>query len=742
MALDVYTSCPCGSHKKLKFCCHGLENDLQQVIRHQSAKQYKQALQMLAVLEQKAPQSAWVKNLQGFTLMMDNRGVEAKEPLTRVLQVQPDNLYAISLFGLAAFLADGWKNGKQAIQRSFQRCSAEYPHILYFLARSIAQFMGSNGSPMAHRQYLALSMRMANEDNRESVFMELVDFDGDAKIPYILRGSHDLVPVSGDEAFDKEFRKGVKLAFLGCNEAAGAIFAKLAEAAETTLGGLTEGGDEAVKRKSDVATLWWNAGLCRAWDGDERFAAEALHRSAKQTDDFETSVERELLAQTLSRRGDREGTSRVGQRAFKVKSVSKLLSLLDATPLLVRRIKEAADKPGGPVAVFQVLEKAAVSSLDPAAYTLDSVPRVIADIAVFDRPAGTEFDPLASVSGIVGDTFEQASSRLTEAAGDEIEKLDVPATAQAPDGLLTVSVFEKEYLPLQWRRYFEPATALGIVRSINRQLWQKFLDDQWPETELAALGGKTPRQAMGDESLRVSLAACLQQLDVYADRTGLPFDVAAQRARFQLPAIQPFGVSERINVGMLSILQFARVPFEKLNDEQLVAAFQRATLIQHKASLKPLLLQVVERPGCHEHIELSRVYRFLSDLGSMQADPDEALRWLDKERGRSVPTAEQFEHELDCDMRELRYRLDDPHSPECNRLLKRMWEHYGTKVPELRSYVTGIVTHYKVAAPWLSEASAGLEGVGGGITSGGVWTPDVAAAEQPESAGKLWLPGQ
>ena len=35
-----------------------------------------------------------------------------------------------------------------------------------------------------------------------------------------------------------------------------------------------------------------------------------------------------------------------------------------------------------------------------------------------------------------------------------------------------------------------------------------------------------------------------------------------------------------------------------------------------------------------------------------------------------------------------------------------MWEHYGTKVPELRGYVTGIVNHYKVAAPWMTDREA------------------------------------
>ena len=100
---------------------------------------------------------------------------------------------------------------------------------------------------------------------------------------------------------------------------------------------------------------------------------------------------------------------------------------------------------------------------------------------------------------------------------------------------------------------------------------------EWPEMPLAALGGKTVNQAVGDESLRVPLAAWLQQLEMYADRFGLPLDINTERVKYQLPALALLEVSEHTNVGVLSVLQFARLPFDKLSDEQLVAAFKRAT---------------------------------------------------------------------------------------------------------------------------------------------------------------------
>jgi hypothetical protein len=736
MALDVYAPCPCGSNKKLKFCCHGLEHSIDQVVRHHSAKQYKQALELLGTLEKKHPQSAWVKNLQAFTLLMDQRGPEAKLPLIKVLQAQPDNLYSIALFGLASFVEDGWKKGKTAIQRAFQRTSAQYPHIIYTLARLIAEFMGAVESPLAHRHYLGIALRLANEENRQLIFRELMAFDGDTKIPYILRGSHDLVPVAGDEEFEKEVRKGARLSYLGCNEAAAALFTKLAETSESQLSSLE--GDAAIAQRARIAKLWWNAGLCRAWDGEERAAAEALHRAARNESDFELAVECETLAQTLGRRGDRESAHRVVQSSYRVKTVSKLLTLLDEAPLFARmpQPRDSAPSPRRPVATYRVLDKPIVSGHDPAAYSLETVPRVVADIVVFARGEGENSESALAIVGVEGDSFTEAVAKLEAAGGDELEKVTAPGSN---DSLSTTLLFEKEFLPLKFKRHFEPSTSPGILRRVTLSVWTKFLNEEWPETPLKALGGKTARQAVGDESLRVPLAAWIQQLDMYADRFGLPFDVNAQRAAYQLPTMSPLDVNEMTNIGAMSVLQFARLPFDRLSSDQLAIAFQRAVLIQHKGSLRPLLLAIVQRPEVHAQIDLHRVYRFLSDLSALLSELDEAIRWLNLERSCELPGKDKFEYELDCDMRELRYRLDDPHSDACNQVLRRIWDRYGSKLPELRRYVSDIVDQFKVSAAWMSDGAAGVEG--GAVTSGGVWTPDTAAAK-PAGESKLWLPGQ
>lgn len=628
MALDVYAACPCGSNKKLKFCCHGLEGSIEQVVRHQSAKQYKQALAVARCIGPEA--SAERVGQEPASLHADDGQARAggdraadKSAASAAGQLVLDRVVRAGVvFG--EWMEGGQDGDSASVPTLLERIPAHhlFPGEVDCRVHGIGrQSAGTSTVPWARDAVGQRGEPRKRLHGTGRVRWGHQDSVHPARQPRSGAGH-------GDEAFEKEVRKSAKLAFLGCNDAAGGLFAKLAETAESELAALS--GDDAAKKRVTVASLWWNAGLCRAWDGDEKTAAEALHRSAKHSAEFEAAAEAETLAQTLGRRGDREHSHRVVQATFKIKMVSKLLTLFDATPLFVRvpQPEGQAPDPRQPVATYRVLDKSPVAGNDSASYSLDSVPRVAAEIVVFAsalRPAGSR----AWGSSESKETFTDALAKLEAAGGDEIEKLTAPGTGES---ITTNTVFEKEFLPLQFKRHFEASTPLGIIRRINRDNWSKFLTSDWPEMSLVALGGKTPQQAIGDDAVRVPLAAWLQQIDMYADRFGLPFDVPAERAKYGLPAATQRDVSEHSNVGTLSVLQFARLSFDKLSDQQLVAAFKRAALIQHKGSLRPLLLTIVERTSCHDYLDMARVYRFLSDLGSLLMETSEAIRWLDQER--------------------------------------------------------------------------------------------------------------
>ena len=338
MAVDIYDPCPCGSGKKFKFCCHGIADEMDRVVRLMEGNQPRVALQQLEILAKKHPKNAWVGTTRGMLLLDLNEGTTARDVLRLTLEDHPDNEMAIVLYAAAMIRAEGFDNAKRALHRAFQRSAKKLPALVGDLASTLAASHASRNHLMAAREHLALALRLAPEERRQQLFVQLLELDGADEITYPQRGSHQLPNITGSDELQKEVRKGQKYAAVGCWSIAADVFTALANATP------------------DRAELWHSAGLCRAWDGDEKNAAEALHRAARHYADMGIAVECETLAQIL----DENNTNDViEQCAFRgrVNSVSRLLTALDGQPR-IRRLKVPAESEteNPPVAAYLILD--------------------------------------------------------------------------------------------------------------------------------------------------------------------------------------------------------------------------------------------------------------------------------------------------------------------------------------------------------------------------------------------------
>ncbi|MBM4076723.1 MAG: protein-disulfide isomerase, partial [Planctomycetes bacterium] len=60
MPFNVYDPCPCGSGKKIKFCCQDIVDEMERIGRLADGNQPRVALQQLEKLNQKFPNRSWV----------------------------------------------------------------------------------------------------------------------------------------------------------------------------------------------------------------------------------------------------------------------------------------------------------------------------------------------------------------------------------------------------------------------------------------------------------------------------------------------------------------------------------------------------------------------------------------------------------------------------------------------------------------------------------------------------------
>lgn len=711
MAVDVYQPCPCGSGKKLKFCCLNIAEDMEKVQRLIDNNQLHVALQHLENLERRAPGNPWTATTRATILLNLGEGQQAKAVLREALEKHPEHDFTLILYATAALLHDGYDAAKKAVHRAFQRGARSHPAMVSELAGAASAVMLARGHQMAAREHLALAMKLVPEEQRQEIFVRLLELDNDTGVQYPLRSTHPLPHYSGSEENENQAKKALRYASIGCWDSAADLFAQLAE------------------QEPDNAALWQSVGLCRAWDGNEKAAAEALHRAAEKYTELEPAVECETLAQIFDLERT-ENSVKMLIREFAVGSVGRLLSLLDDQPRFVRmplppEPEEAVEQPE---AVYQILDRSRPTLSDAERFTRDTVPNILGQVTIYAAHEHHGHGAKAFLSAFEGGNWTACVGLLMESSGGELTTGE-----QAPE---PIEALPAEYQPMAWRWHFPPGTPIVLRRRLEHEQWLHVVWNVWPNLPLAGLGGKTPTEAAGDPALKVRLTAAVSVLDAYAERNShqLPMDALLDRLQLQPP--RPLEISETTHLNTISAMQMHRVPLERLSDSQLMLVLNRAQLIHHSRFLHDVILQVLARPACKEQVDLARLYQTLAALARDTLRRDEAAKWINEGRQMAQASDKPFENVLKWDLQELMLRLEDPHDPRLQPILQRFYSYYLPKLPDLQPYLQALLMSSGVQPP-PDMGMAGAQPVG--AAAGGLWTPGQEAAGESK---KLWLPGQ
>lgn len=716
MALDAYEPCPCGSGKKLKFCCQNIVDEMERIQRLAEGNQPRVALQQLESLARKNPNNTWIDTTRALILLELNEATTARDVLRSLLEHHPDHEFAIVLLATSIFQAEGLDAAKKSIHRAFQRGAKKFPSMVSGLAATMASILARRQQLMAAREHLGLALRLAPEERRQDLFVQLLEFDGDEGIPYPLRGTHLLPSIDGNEEQQKEIRKAQKYAAVGCWSTAADLFQQQTAA------------------RPDSAETWHSVGLCRAWDGDEAAAAEALHKAAQLYGDVATAVECETLAQLFDRHTTKDVID-ICTYEGRAESVSRLLSILDEQPRLLRVSlpPSVAEEPNAPVAGYQVLDRPKLADVDLSKLTIDMLPRLQAHVSVYDAIPDSNEPPSLFLSGDRGAELDEARSVIDSAASGLLHwRSDIPQPA------VTGSI-PAEIQPLRWKWTLPEKTPIRVSRSLKEQQWRQVIEETWPSAPLKALGGRSPRDAASDPSQKVPLTAAVYLLDAHCQQQGYELDVDAVLSRFGLSPLPPVDVDEETLLSSQSVMQMHRLPINKLTDAQLNAIVNRALLTHHHRFLYHVLKAALARPACEQEADLPRVHRALIELCARHGRRAEAFDWINVARTKAPKDVSNFEYQWNWDMTELALRLEEPDDPALKPLLDRFVNYYSPKVPQMRGYVERMLESVGVPSPWESVSIVTAGTMPSEIGSG-VWSPSAPAAAPTGS--KLWLPGQ
>lgn len=710
MALDPYSLCPCGSGKKVKFCCNDIVEDMQRILSMRQNNQLHMALQSLNQLRKSLkpghPGEIWVRTTEATILLEDNQLDLAKTAVAEALEAIPDNPQLVALSALTSVIADGYEPSKALVDRAFQEAT-EHRSLLSHLATLLTQHFMSDNKVMAARQHLGLALRLSTDP---APYLErLAAFDSDQSLPYWLRSDYFLKNVELPEERQADYGQAVGLELCGCYQLAANAFEALAN------------------RDPENSDLWYNTALCLAWSGDVQGAIEAFGEAACTSSDFEDAVEYETLCQMLEITDPEEGIE-LSRTMFRAGSVAKLLTNWQDHERIVRSEEPEQNVAGEIAGAFHLLDRSRIPTEQISEDSVEEIPNVIGDITVFSSEEKTQ-EPAAALFEYYG--REPVAEQVKLLLDSSIGELELDEETEK------VSTIPAELHDLHNHWYFSADTPAHLMHRLERDRWERILQDVWPNMPLASLDGKTPLEAVGDEELKIELAASIQALEAICDQRGYFFDTTPLRERLQVAETLPLAVDENAILAMQPLPRLLRLVLEELSDDQLAHVLKRALATQVSSLCYDVFTESLSRADLMSDEDASSLHSGLVGLCRNQYNREEALRWIQKGRKFDEQREEPLEQLITWDLREASVRAWDPEDPEGRQLLLRLWEQTSVKLPYLKTVLGQLVESMGIDAPWddsviqTSETSQ--------TTAGGVWTPDSQPAQEKS---KLWIPGQ
>ena len=715
--MDVYQLCPCGSGKKLKFCCHAIVSDMLKVSDLQQSHQHQAALTLLKTVEKKTQprdvwSRAWIKTSEAFLLFGLGMVEEPRQLVDEVLAELPEHPLATAVRGVLSASADGYPACMRAAYRAFEFAAESQPFLVSHLAVILAQLMASKGHYFAAGQNLALAVRFYPEnEDAAKLYSHTIR---DTQMSYPLRDGYALTQMQDDDPLKPQFDQACLLAQRGRFSDAAKAFGMV------------------VRQSPQRSGLWWNIAICHAAAAEDPLAVEALKAAAANDPDFETAVDCLVLARHLREPAAAGKVKQLGVK-FAVDSVSKLLTALDQHPQYVRT--DAPEEPaeeGLPrtAAVYRILDRD--PNLAPGVeVTADSVSRIIGDLAIFDR---MENEPArAFISSLGDERLAVVTAGFAAVAGD----------LARPDGEPLENGFARaEHVPLVRNWYFPDNLPRRQLADLLKLQIRRIVEEVWPNTAQEALGGKTPVEASQSPELKMALAAAVVDFEVFCERTAITFDQAAVRNRLGLPAVVATQAAEGAIGPSLSLLGLRHRNLTELSDQELAMAANHVLRLGHSTLCCAVISEALNRPGLQDKLDEPKLCMVVSRILAQRQDFDAALHWILRGKEACKASKQPLSEQALWELQELMVRAQRPDDSHVQQIANSLWNYFVPKLPEVREMILEVLNELAIPGPWngspqLVGAGEALAGTGAGAAS--LWTPATATAGQPS---KLWLPGQ
>ena len=719
MALDAYSLCPCGSGKKVKFCCsRNIIQELDKVQRALEGKQRVAALGQLNQLLKKNPQLPCLLHLKAVIQISRDELDDARATVDGLLQAAPENPASLALGAELTLLEDKVTDAVSQVQLALEHLEGDMPVELFGALVSTGRALLQTGDLLGARGHLMFD-NAASQGANEELASLVAGLHRDPKIPLLLRDSLDPLPCPEDVAWQGEFAAAIRCWSRGRWRLAVEQLSSL---------------DDKVPQQRAVLK---NLAIARGYLGNLPATIAAWRRfAALESLELDERLEAEALAQLLDVETNRQQLDEI-RLTWTVTDASQLSERFLSDDQLTRI---PFDPPDGetddgppPRHVFGLLDRSLPKS--GVDLTRETVPNMVGVAYLFGKE--TDRDARIEFVTVKDDGFSAACDLLESKLGDE---------KGSDGGQETVGSVSAIRQALSWNWRMPDDTPRDVQQTLMDEQRREMMFQKWPATSLSILDDKTPRDVTGDASYQVRLLAAVLLLELAAEQNQWELDFNELRRNLDLPEADVLEL-DGLKLEELSIVRICRLPFTELSEDQLLASLQLAATRQASRAARQAGLELIRRDNFENTGELDKaqVYGMLANLSGSS---DQAVEYLHLARDAAVAAENSPATWL---LNELSLRIVRRESELAQQIFEQVRTHH-LEEPGVSENLYKILESYGML-PQGSQAMPNPAGLATPVAtppaqadeSQTLWTPDsdraTSDSTQKPKESKLWVPG-
>jgi tetratricopeptide (TPR) repeat protein len=714
MSVDKYSVCPCGTGKKIKFCCKESVSELDAVLSMVEGGQVVPALDQLSSILQEHPNAAWALAIRG-RLLLDLREYDSlSENAERFIRLQPSNPLALTQRAAANLFHGEVEDATASMLEALTESGSDVDSFVLDVSSVLAYSLAQRGTFLTARVYATLSMMATGYEGGQASVSVLRQMNSAPTISQLMKTVPQPIGRPNDAQWGERY-----------DEAANLLRSNKIDLAESKFESLRRTVPKEPAILSGLLT-------CAIWRGNTDAQSELLKKLSEcESLDFEERVRNramsalvdptsaEISIPIMKMYADLDNPEQI---EMSLMASSRFVSL---PPDLLAGMRTTEDEVP-PRCGFQMLDRDKPDSLEILP-PIDEVPEAIALVFVY----GKQTDREARLE--ILDVRKPLLSQVKEGVQDAVGDLDL---TELKGELLPMLVACQPAVAMI-RFQAKPAEAEKLQNGLMAERMPKAI----ASIETPMLDGGSLASTCDDESKlfeRTVMMRIVEQYDALVAKGQGIIDEAYRIAKLEP---QPMIKAASGDVETIANEDLNRIDCSDLDAESLIYLLQRAQQVSATPTVRRVAKQLIGTELAEEQ-KPAKMLAYMTLINAAEGN-EQAIELMDEAKAfaeaNNIPTANLL-------LSEVGLRLSAGDGPGFQNAVETLSRQYGNE-PEVMAKLQQTLMAYGLISPDGTPRQApgapgpAAEQGGGG---GELWTPE-SGAPAPESGGggggKLWVPG-